>query len=131
MIKTLITPDEVVARAFASGEYLPPESITENMILAVQHRHLTPVIGSALLDAIFSGEHSTLLNDYIAPALAELVRVEANLEQYPPTKTLRRRSKSLLRRLSQHLDEHSADYIEYNSANNILNQYDISGGFVL
>ena len=73
-MKTLITPSQAVALAFADGEYLAPEAITEADIAAAEHRYIEPVAGSALCEALAAGIYPALLADYVAPALAMAVR---------------------------------------------------------
>ena len=47
-MKTLITPEQVVALAYADGEYLPPEQITGADIAAAEERRIVPVVGRGL-----------------------------------------------------------------------------------
>ena len=50
-MQTLITPTVVVARAFADGEYIAPETVSEAAIVAAQETYLRPVTGDALYGA--------------------------------------------------------------------------------
>ena len=43
-MNTLITPAQAVALAFADGEYLAPESVTQSDIAAAEQRYLVPII---------------------------------------------------------------------------------------
>ena len=74
MNRLLITPQEVLDRAFCSGEYLPPERISEELILAATERYIRPVTGVRLLEAMASGAHADLKSDFLLPALALGIR---------------------------------------------------------
>ena len=54
-MNTLITPAQAVALAFADGEYLAPESVTQSDIAAAEQRYLVPVIGRLLYEKLLSG----------------------------------------------------------------------------
>ena len=51
-MNTLITPAQAVALAFADGEYLAPESVTQSDIAAAEQRYIVPVIGRRLYDCL-------------------------------------------------------------------------------
>ena len=57
-MNTLITPAQAVALAFADGEYLAPESVTQSDIAAAEQRYLVPVIGRLLYEKLLSGSHA-------------------------------------------------------------------------
>ena len=57
-MNTLITPAQAVALAFADGEYLAPESVTQRDIAAAEQRYLVPVIGRLLYEKHLSGSHA-------------------------------------------------------------------------
>ncbi len=73
-MKTLITAADVIASAFAEGEYIPEASVTEADIASAEHRYIEPVAGRALMDALAEGRYAALLADYVKPALAMSVR---------------------------------------------------------
>lgn len=152
-MKTLVTPEQIIASAFADGEYLPPEAITEADILAAEYRYLRPVAGEALCEALRGGSHPELLADYAAPALAAAVRllIQPRLDvrcgamgTLSPggsqteaagdsritalTKALRTRMRTLMRRLSDHLE--SGAYPEYDPEQNILKHCTIDGNII-
>ena len=54
-MQTLITPTVVVARAFADGEYVAPETVSEAAIVAAQETYLRPVTGDALFERLLAG----------------------------------------------------------------------------
>ena len=62
MIKSIITPAEVIAAAFSDGEYVAPEAIAEADIVAATERWVVPVVGSALLDKVAEGEYADSVN---------------------------------------------------------------------
>ena len=77
MNRLLITPQEVLDRAFCSGEYLPPERISEELILAATERYIRPVTGVRLLEAMASGAHADLKSDFLLPALCLFLKIRA------------------------------------------------------
>ncbi len=136
-MKTLITPADVIALAFAEGEYLPPDSVTAADIAAAEHRYMEPIAGRALMDALAEGSYAELMADYVAPALAMSVRtaiqrainvrtgahglsVAGQGAAYTVARTaadelqvsLRARARALRRRLSDHLALAAAGGVE-------------------
>ena len=65
-MNTLITPAQAVALAFADGEYLAPESVTQSDIAAAEQRYLVPVIGRLLYEKLLSGSHAGFTTEYLA-----------------------------------------------------------------
>lgn len=154
-MKTIISPSEAVALAWSGGEYVSAEAISESDIAAAQRRYLTPVIGTALAEALTDGRYESLRNDYAAPALAMFVRamlqpsmdirsgqagavVQRGTGAEPAAaeartaslRSVRRRADSLLRRLSDHLDASAGAYPEYDPEHNILRHCSTDGGIV-
>ncbi len=129
--KLMMTPSEVVDYAFATGEYVAPGAITEQMILSAQLRYLTPIMGEALVDTVADGEYEDLREDYIAPTLALMTRIEAEIEAYPATSIERERGKLFLRTLSDYLNASQDLFVEYDQRENVMNRCQILGGFVL
>lgn len=154
-MKILITPDRVLAIAFADGEWLPPGSVPEPLIGAAAERHLLPVTGRALYEKLLDGEYPDLTERYAAPALALHVRLmlqpllDIRTGRYGTTapssgtwkpapdssvrrldRALRRQAAAHLRRLSRHLDAHCADYPEYEPEKNILHRCTIHGDLI-
>ncbi len=129
-IKLLITPSEVVDYAFATGEYVADGAIAEMAILAAQQRFILPILGEELTSAILDGNYEELREEYIAPTLALLARIEASLEAYPPTPTERQRGKLFLQTLSEYLNENSELFEEYDAEANVMNRCQILGGLV-
>lgn len=154
-MKTLITNEQVISLAFGDGEYLSPEVILASDIATAEHRYLLPVVGEKLYEALLNGAYETLLEDFVAPALAMAVRgvVQPSLNVrtgqnglYIPSstrgdnasrsatqslhKSLRLRRQRLLKRLSDHLYLNRSLYKEYNAECDILQNWSIDGGFV-
>ena len=65
-MQTLITPTVVVARAFADGEYIAPETVSEAAIVAAQETYLRPVTGDALFERLLAGDHADFADEYLA-----------------------------------------------------------------
>ena len=73
-MQTLITPTVVVTRAFADGEYVAPETVSEAAIVAAQETYLRPVTGDALFERLLAGDHADFADEYLAAPLALYVR---------------------------------------------------------
>ena len=124
-MKNLITNEQVISLAFGDGEYLSPEVVLPADIASAEARYIIPVVGEKLHQEMLDGAQKTLLEDYVAPALAMAVRTmiqpALNVRTgqgglYIPTsarsdtsvkstthslqKSLRNRRQALLRRLS-------------------------------
>lgn len=155
MNRLLITPQEVLDLAFGSGEYLPPEAVSEESILAATERYVRPVAGGALLEAIASGAYPDLKTDYLLPVLALGVKrlllpefgvqtgacglaatAGAGWRSAEPEaaarqeKSVKIRLKTLQRRLSDELERRRSEIPEYDSGQNILNRCRIYGDLV-
>ena len=154
-MKTIISPAEAVALAWGTGEYVPPEAISESDIAAAEQRYITPVIGRRLTAALADGRYEELRLDYAAPALAMFVRVTVqpsmdirsgqagsvvqsgscskpadNDARRASLRSLRCRAGELLRRLSERLDAAAGAYPEYIPEKNILKRCSTDGGIV-
>ena len=154
-MKNLITNEQVISLAFGDGEYLSPEVILDSDIALAEDRYILPVVGAELREALLDGSYPTLLDDFVAPALAMAVRtvvqpalnvrtgqaglqISSSLRADSSTKTamqslqksLRLRRQALLRRLSNHLKNHASEYPAYDPDNDALQNCSIDGGFV-
>ncbi|WP_307756658.1 hypothetical protein [uncultured Alistipes sp.] len=154
-MNTLITPAQVVALAFADGEYLAPETVSESDIAAAEQRYVVPVIGRALYEKLLAGTHADFAAEYLAAPLALFTRiaiqprldvrtgpcgtVAPHSAVYEPAGTqalrelqrsLRRQARALLRRAASHLEAYATDFPEYDPRNNILNRCQTDGSFV-
>ncbi|WP_300896712.1 hypothetical protein [uncultured Alistipes sp.] len=152
-MKTLITPEQVVALAYADGEYLPPEQITEADIAAAEERRIVPVVGRGLYGRLLGGAYAEFVEEYLAAPLAVYVRlavqplfdvrtgpcgsVSLRAEGYEPAdgerlRELRRalhvKARSLMLRASARLD--GGGFPEYDPRQNILKRCRTDGGFV-
>ena len=154
-MKTIISPAEAAALGWGTGEYVPPEAISESDIAAAERRYIVPVIGSRMAAALAEGRYEELRRDYAAPALAMYVRIMVQPSMDIRTgqagsvvqsgacaepavsearaaamRSLRRRAGELLRRLSDRLDAESHSYPEYDPQQNILKRCSTDGGIV-
>jgi hypothetical protein len=154
-MKTLITNEQVITLAFGDGEYLSPEVILDSDIASAEDRYILPVVGEELYQALLAGSQKVLLDDYVAPALAMAVRtmiqpalnvrtgqaglhISSSMRADSSTKTavqtlqksLRTRRQALLKRLSNYLRNHSAEYPAYDPGRDILQKCSIDGGYV-
>lgn len=155
MIKSIITPAEVVATAFADGGYLPPEHISEADIVAATDRWVLPVVGQALLAAVAEGKYSALRDEYLLPAVAFYTRYLVQPRLNAATsglgltvvtgtshkaadksareelqRALKISARAALRRLSDYLDEQAEQMAEYEPSKNVLHHCCCEGGFV-
>ena len=130
-----ITSQEVLDRAFASGEYLPPERITEELILAAAERYVRPVTGARLLAL---GVRRLLLPELglqvgacgLAAAAGAGWRSAGDENFSRAEKSLKIRLKTLLGRLSAELERRREEIPEYDSGQNVWNRCRIYGDFV-
>ena len=141
-MNTLITPAQAVALAFADGEYLAPESVTQSDIAAAEQK-------------LLAGSHASFTTEYLAAPAAFFTRIalQPRLDvrtgqcgtvapksaAYQPAGTqalrelqrsLRRQARTLLRRAAEHLETHAAEFPEYDPHENILNRCTTDGNFV-
>ena len=154
-MKTLITNNDVVALAFDGAEYVSPQSITPVDIAVATTRFIAPIVGSSLLEALGEGRYPTLLEEYVAPALAMGVRVvvqpslnvrlttagltapnssttsaASTAASTEISRSIANRLRYLCHRLSDHLEYLAEEYAEYDSDSNPLKRCCIYGGVV-
>jgi hypothetical protein len=154
-MKNLITNEQVISLAFGDGEYISPEVILDSDIDSATYRYIVPVVGTELCKAMLDNSYHSLLNDFVAPALAMAVRtmiqpalnirtgqlglqISSSLRADSSTKTamqtlqksLRLRRQTLLKRLSNYLKTNSSEFPEYNPNNDALQKCSIDGGFI-
>jgi hypothetical protein len=148
-MNTLITAERVYALTFSPEEPYSPSAITEADIAEAESRYLLPILGEELYTAVAS--YSTLKTEYVEPMVAAWVRyiVEPHLASRCCTcyaegrvteavndytervmRALKEKAVALTRRLSDHLNAHSADYMEYKPEANPLNRCFIYGNIV-
>ena len=154
-MQNVITNEEVISLAFSDGEYVSPNVVLDSDIDSAAHRYIVPIVGKELYCEMLEGSHQALVLDFVAPALAMAVRTviqpalnvrtgQAGL--YIPSstrsdastrgtingfhKSLRLRREALLKRLSDHLRDHAAEYPSYDANEDIMQKYSISGGYV-
>lgn len=154
-MKTLITPQQVLALGFADGEYLPPSSITAADIAAAEQRHIVPVVGQAMYSKLLEGSYAAFAAEFLAPVsalftrLAVQPRLDVRTDRCGTTapysqstrpagdealrrlqKGLRAQARTLLHRASEHLEAHRQEFPEYDPLTNILNRCSTDGNIV-
>lgn len=154
-MKNLITNEQVISLAFGDGEYVSPEVILDTDIAAAEDRYILPVVGEKLYSEMLKGSHPTLLNDFVAPALAMAVRTmiqpalnvrtgqcgihisssvrsetAIKLAAQALQKSLRQRRQTMLRRLSNHLRTHASEFLNYDVERDAMQKCRIDGGYV-
>lgn len=154
-MKTLITNEQVISLAFGDGEYIAPEAVLDADIAAATFRYIVPIMGTELYEKVLAGSYPSLLDDYVAPALAMSVRTmiqpalnvrTGQTGLYIPTSarsdtstrtttqslqsSLRVRRQTLLKRLSHHLKTHASEFAGYDAGLDIMQHCSTDGGFV-
>ena len=154
-MNTLISPTEVLRRAFRGHERLPADLIREADIVSVEWCFVRPIFGDALHDRLLLGADAAFVTDFLADAVALLCRYRVLprmmhhctmvglLRPHPSESALadvealshdRRAAKqeaiTLLRRAVRYVEAHAADFPEYDPDNNVLNHCSTDGGFV-
>ena len=154
-MKNLITNEQVISLAFGDGEYLSAEVVLDSDIAAATERYIIPVVGAKLHEEMLNGSQKSLLDNFVAPALAMAVRTmiqpALNVRTgqgglYIPSsarsdtsiktttqalqRSLCRRRQTLLRRLSNHLKDHASEFPNYSASNDAMQKCNINGGYV-
>jgi hypothetical protein len=146
----MITPQEVVDLAFSREELVHRDVVTLLDIAEAESRYIRPILGQELAEAIALGGYEELRKEYVLPALAawcryileplltsrcrELHHDEASSAENEHLRgilrSLRRKASTLSRRLSDYLNTHGDDYVEYNPKTNPLNHCSIYGDII-
>ena len=147
-MRTIVTPQEVVSLAFVDEGLVTMSKISLTDIAVAESRYLLPLVGEALYDKLLNGEYTSLRDDYVKPMVALWARyvaeplleerlgggdkyTEADVEAREVVVVrLRRTASALSRRLSDYLNAHCEEFVEYNPADNPLNHCVIDGGIV-
>ena len=154
-MKTIIDQSLVLALAFGEAEHLSHQVVGSADIIVATERYITPILGQKLTDALIEGKYSDLAEEYVAPALAFAVRLviqpainlrmgdsglvapKGEAMESPDSdavrqlqRSLRMRTKQLLRRLSDYVERNAVQFKEYKSSENIFNRCSIDGGVV-
>lgn len=154
-MKTLITPADAVRLAFAEGDYLPPETITESDIAAAEARWIVPVVGRRLHARLLEGAYADFTADCLAVPVALCTRllvqplldartgaggaIAPRSDHYQAAdaercRRLRRalaaRVRTLLARATVRLDAEAPGFPEYDPEENILKRCRIDGNLV-
>lgn len=154
-MKPLITPKEVLKRAFPPSTLLSEELIFPSDITVAQERYLVPSLGRPLMERLAEEQHSAFVQEYLLPALALYVRAiaQVRIEQQTlpggasmvcpqgtsPLKSDERKNlrkamlkdaTTLLRRASEFLRLHPDSFPEYSPSHDILNRTSTDGNIV-
>lgn len=154
-MNTLISPAQVLRRAFTPDEPLPPATIDEATVAAAEHRYIVPVIGPALYKRLLAGDHADFRDSFLAAPIALFARliVQPRLDirtgqcgtaapkgdfGQPAAATalrtrqraLRTEARTLLRRASEHLAAHWNEFPEYDPAHDILKRCSTDGNLI-
>ncbi len=127
----MVSVEKARSAAFTESEYINPNAITESHIYSVEHRYLIPIMGEELCEKIRKGGYTTLLSDYVVPIVGELIRIEIDHEAYPARSSNRKRCRTLLAALSEHLNDNGDSYTEYCRSENVMNRCRIIGSIVI
>ena len=152
---SFITPAYVIATAFADGEYVSTEVVTQGDIDAAIERWIVPVVGRELLARAAQPEYQTLFSDLLLPAAATAVRLEVQPRLNISTTqhgarvvvgernvaadlslrselmlSLRTLLRTQLLALTDHLELNAEHYPEYHPRENVLHKVAVYGGFV-
>lgn len=149
-MRTIVTPQEVVSLAFVDEGLVTMSKISLTDIAVAESRYLLPLVGEELYEKLLNGEYTSLRDDYVKPMVALWARyvaeplleerlgggygdkyTEADVEAREVVVVrLRRTASALSRRLSDYLNAHCEEFVEYNPADNPLNHCVIDGGIV-
>ena len=154
-MKNLITNEQVISLAFGDGEYIAPEAVLDADIAAAIFRYIVPIVGTKLYEEMVDGAHASLVEDYVAPALAIAVRTmiqpalnvrTGQTGLHIPTsarsdtstrsttqalqRSLRARRQTLLKRLSNHLKTHASEFASYDASHDIMQHCSTDGGII-
>lgn len=150
-MKTIVTAEEVIQLAFSAEEHYAPTIITQEDIVEAEYEYIIPILGQALFDALCQGRYTELRDGYVAPAIAASLR--ASLEPLLAQRSvachqvgvvsaadiaaqrrsliaLRRKARTLRRRLSDYVEANVEAYPEYDSSFNPLNRCSIDGNII-
>lgn len=150
-MKTLISAEKAYSLAFSGEEAYNASVILPSDIAEVESRHLMPIVGLDMYNAMRIGEYGELVEEYVAPMVAAWVRyvVEPHLAsrcclyhdeqrvteamnesaQRVP-RALRDKAVTLTRRLVDQLNSNGNIYVEYNPETNPLNRCFIYGDII-
>jgi hypothetical protein len=149
-MKSVVTPEQVIELAFVPDGMVTRSKITLMDIALAESRYLLPLIGEALYDALLAGRYEMLCEEYVVPMVAAWTRyvaeplmVERIGRGYDDNYTqadndareevilsLRRNAAGFSQRLTDYLNEHCDEFVEYNPADNPLNHCILYGGIV-
>ncbi len=155
-MKTLIGVVQVKELAFADCDHITQNAFTEVDIVAAEQRYVLPILGEELYEVMLQGSYPELRDEFVAPVVAGSVRIAiqplfdqrsgrfsstvrhdsdesgASMEQLRQRmKSLRMRNRTMMQRLSSHLEANAELYVEYSSAENVMLRRAIVGDVVL
>ncbi|MBR5877161.1 MAG: hypothetical protein IKZ11_01190 [Alistipes sp.] len=151
----IISAERVIELAFADGGYIPKEIVSQADIRLATERWVKPVVGQELLQRVLAGDYVELREEYIVPVVALYTRLVVQpkinvmssfggltsahsssrkasdeTSRKELQSRLREDAHSLLRALSDYLNQNQAQFKEYKKSENILNRCSTDGGFV-
>lgn len=154
-MRTIIDQSLVLSLAFSEAEHLSHQVVGCTDIIVATERYITPILGRKLTDALTEGKYSDLVEEYVAPALAFAVRLvvqpainlrigdsglvapKGEAMESPDSdavkglqRSLRVRTRQLLKRLSAYVDKNKSQFAEYDPKCNVFNKCSIDGGVV-
>lgn len=149
-MNTLITPAEVYDVVFSATEPYDSSVFTTLDIATAEERYLRPIVGDGLYNALLKGSYPELRSGYVLPMVAAWTRylvepllatrcgvchgINPTAAENKATKErcrlLRKRSRTLSRQLTEHLNSSAAEYPEYDTDKNPFNRCSIDGGIV-
>ena len=134
---------------------ITPTVVSEAAIVAAQESYLRPVTGDALFERLLAGDHADFADEYLAAPLALYVRyliapqldlrhgqggtVQPRSDGFAAAsdatlrssrRALLKTARRLLRRASDYLESHAAQFPLYDPQANVLNRCSIDGKLV-
>ena len=155
MKQTLITPEKVVALAFADAELIDQSAISPLDIAVAEERHVVAVVGGEMYAAMLEGSYADFCEEYVAPVVALRTRLlmlpsmvarsgrfgvgtaatstlksPSDIQLKSLERALREKARTLQQRMSRHLNENAKLYAEYDPQKNILNRCSNDGNII-
>ncbi len=155
-MENLLTAAEVAAMVFGGEDRLPDGVPAEVAVEAAALRHIVPVIGRGMYDAMAAGKYAALAGEYVRPALAAFAAasmvetaaarvdragvVRLSGDGFAPAGTgdaaryarrLRADGEALLGEAVRRMSASAADYPEFDPGDDVRLRTRILGGVVL
>lgn len=155
-MENLLTAAEVAAMVFGGEDRLPDGVQADAAVEAAALRHIVPVIGRAMYDAMAAGRYAALAEEYVRPALAAFAAasmvetaaarvdragvVRLSGDGFAPAgagdaaryaRRLRADGEALLGEAVRRMAASGADYPEFDPCDDVRRRTRILGGVVL